>query len=62
MTEQEKQWFWIADFCKKKGWPPHQSWAWNLAAEAYLRHLEKGDIDGEFIGSPVGDGSEFLNG
>ena len=39
MTEQEKKWFWIVDFCKEKKWPPHQSWAWSLAEEAYFSHL-----------------------
>ena len=37
MTEQEKKWFWMMDWCRQKGF--HPSSAWNSAEEAWLKHL-----------------------
>ena len=31
MTQEEKDWFWMMDFCKKKRLPPAQKWAWGMA-------------------------------
>lgn len=33
MTQEENDWFWMMDFCKKKGLPPAQKWAWDMALE-----------------------------
>ena len=29
------KWSWMIDYCKRKGLPPAQSWAWEDADEAY---------------------------
>jgi len=31
----EKQWFWMMEYCKKNHMPPAQSWAWEKAKQAY---------------------------
>ena len=32
------RWHWMMDYCKKRGIPPAQSWAWNMAAHAFSKH------------------------
>lgn len=35
MTKQEKKWFWMMDYCKRKQIPPAQKWAWDEAEKKY---------------------------
>lgn len=35
------QWSWKMDYCKKKGIPPAEMWAWREAEKAYLKELSK---------------------
>lgn len=37
-----KQWFWMMDYCKRKGLPPVQSWAWEEAKTIYKKHVQEG--------------------
>ena len=34
----KRRWEWMMDYCKKRGLPPAQSWAWNMAAHAFSRN------------------------
>lgn len=38
---KEMQWSWKMDYCKKKGIPPAEMWAWREAEKAYLKELSK---------------------
>lgn len=31
----QDRWAWMADYCKRKGLPAAQSWAWRRAEQAY---------------------------
>lgn len=42
------QWQWKMGYCKKKGIPPAQKWAWDEAEKAY-----------QHLGPEVEDGPEF---
>ena len=33
--KQEKKWFWMVDYCKRKEIPPAQKWAWDEAENAF---------------------------
>jgi hypothetical protein len=33
----QSKWFFMMDYCKKHQLPPAQSWAWQLAEEAYYK-------------------------
>ena len=33
-----EKWIWMMGYCKRKGLPPAQSWAWEEARIAYIRH------------------------
>jgi hypothetical protein len=35
MTHIKDKWLWKMAYCKKKGLPPAQSWAWDKAEEAW---------------------------
>lgn len=35
------KWAWKMDYCKKKGIPPAQKWAWDQAEEVYNKSLEQ---------------------
>jgi len=35
-----KQWFWMMEYCKKQCIPPAQSWAWEMAKQAYDKMIE----------------------
>jgi len=39
MTQQEKKWFWMMDYCKTKLIPPAQSWAWDEAEIKYNKSI-----------------------
>ena len=32
-------WFWMMDYCKKKGIPPAETWAWEEAKIAYVEFI-----------------------
>ena len=32
---KDKKWIWCMDYCKQKGWPPAENWAWDKAVEVY---------------------------
>jgi hypothetical protein len=33
-----ERWIWMMDWCKSKGYPPAQDWAWDKAKEAYKQY------------------------
>ena len=35
MADQDVKWLWMMDYCKKKRFPPAQSWAWRCAEDAW---------------------------
>ena len=37
----EDKWCWKMDYCKKKGIPAAQEWAWNEAEKALLAFIAK---------------------
>ena len=48
--EEEKRsdpfakWQWMSQYCKKQGLPTHQTFAWNMAEDAYNLTLEKTNV------------------
>lgn len=47
----EEKWFWMMAYCKSRGIPPAQSWAWELADAAYRESdTQQQAIDGENSG------------
>ena len=35
ISEAEKKWFWMMEYCKRKQMPPAQKWAWDEAEKKY---------------------------
>ena len=35
------RWFWMMDYCKKKGIPAAESWAWKQAKQAYNKFMNE---------------------
>ena len=48
-TEEQLKWLWMCNYCKRKGIPSAQSWAWCEAEEAwleldeYIKSVQKGE-------------------
>jgi hypothetical protein len=40
MLTISERWIWMMNWCKSKGYPSAQSWAWNKAEEAYKQQRE----------------------
>lgn len=36
-VEASRKWFWMADYCRKMGWNPCDSYFWNNAEQAYTK-------------------------
>jgi len=51
MTKSEK-WFWMMNYCERKGLPPAQNWGWKIAEDVFeVKFNKKGEIkmEGEYV-------------
>ena len=44
MGNEEGQWNWMMNYCKKNGFPPAQTWAWNRALIEYNKIDKKNTL------------------